>query len=129
MLTPLPKERTPKGGTWTSRSAETRLAAGQLTVESAYTRDGLVNRGGRQVEKISIKATGAFDPKTASAGEKGTFEPSEGTAYIDNVRGRLLEQSDTQNWQTESKRGDNTLITNAKITIAIKLVESDREKP
>jgi hypothetical protein len=126
-LVPLPKEPSKQGDSW-SRKADVKGPIAPMSLEHKYTYDGPADRGGRKVDKISIKQTGTVDPKSAP-GRKVTFDSGEGSAYFDRSAGRLLETSLTQTLETEEKLGKEAYTKKFKIVVTMKLVDKDKEKP
>ncbi|HKI33990.1 MAG TPA: hypothetical protein VKA46_19210 [Gemmataceae bacterium] len=124
-LLPLPKGETKKGESWRSK-CELTSPLGKVAVESKFTDEGSAERGGRRVQKVSIKETGTIDPKTVPEGEKATLGDSVGTASFDRTAGRLLERKETETLETERKLGDKTVTKKFKIVRTMKLLESEK---
>ncbi|HKI31353.1 MAG TPA: hypothetical protein VKA46_05770 [Gemmataceae bacterium] len=120
-----PKDAPKKGDSWTQK-AENTTPVGKMTFEMKYTCEGPAERGGRKVEKTSIKLSGTADPKTPG-GAKVEFKGGEGVAYFDRAAGRFLEVTATQKLDTEQKIGKTTVTKKFIITMTTKLAE--KEKP
>lgn len=128
-LLPLPEEKVKKGDSWARKTETTGTPVGKVAVEQKYVYEGPAERGGRKVEKVSMKQTMTQDPKAAPAGVKVTFDGGEGTAYFDRAAGRLLEMTVTQSLQTEAKVKDRTVTKKFKIVVTTKLAENEKQGP
>lgn len=111
----LPKQSVSPGSSWKSGKIEFKLPFGKSIVAEECTYGGTVTRGGRALEKISLKqqATLEPNPKLEFTVKLKSHEGA-GTAWLDNAVGRLLETTLLES--TEREFDLNGVAVNEKIT-------------
>jgi hypothetical protein len=125
-LLTLPKEGMRKGTSW-SEKGELPDSGGPLSVEHTYACDGTTERGGRNLQKVTITVTGAYDPTRVSDINKISFKGGTGVAYIDQTTGRLLEMSKAQSEENEITL-EKKIQWKTETVYSVKLLENAEEK-
>jgi hypothetical protein len=88
-----PKGPVTRGKTWKSETFDMDIPeAGKMKVEFGFTYDGPVTRGGRQLEKITLRPKMSLKPDPKAEGKFAMkLRESPGTLYFDNRSGHVVE--------------------------------------
>jgi hypothetical protein len=105
----LPKEAVNKGQGWHAKPFEGNVGVGRLTIQTAFTDQGLVQQGGKTLEQIAVKPTLSVEKADAKQGEKVESQ-GEGTILFDNGAGRIVATSLTLNAATSLDAGNGMTV-------------------
>lgn len=105
----LPKEAVNKGQGWHAKPFEGNVGVGRLTIQTAFTDQGLMQQGGKTLEQIAVKPTLSVEKADAKQGEKVESQ-GEGTILFDNGAGRIVATSLTLNAATSLDAGNGMTV-------------------
>jgi len=119
-LIPLLSEGAPaRGDSWSSKGEE-KVPGGKTITETRYTSDGEEERGGRQLQKVSLAVVRA---NVNESGEAVGTTNGGGAAYLDTAAGHLMESSLTHTRVQQIDGPEMKVIRKVTETITLKLAE------
>ena len=117
----MPKEAITKGQAWKKKN-DVKLPFGTIQSILNYTYEGLTESGGQKLEKISLTPSASIiaDPNAPFV-LKINRQKGNGTALFDNVAGRFVEMSLSQEMDMTMEVMDMTVMQNLVQTVSVKL--------
>jgi hypothetical protein len=121
IIVPLPKEEISKGKSWTQKSDQ-KSSIGRVVGEAKYTYDGVVEKGGKKLDKLLVKPDVKIEPSdNAQIKLKVKNGSGKGAALFDNQAGRIAEASSETTMQMEIEAGGQTIDANTTQTITLRM--------
>lgn len=116
----LPKEEVAKGKSWHNKT-EAKMPFGIMKVDYTFTYAGTADKGGTELQKITISPTVALEPKDdAPFTLKLKSSKGEGSAYFDNEAGCMAEMHMAQVMEMNVVAQGQTIEQTMKTTTTLK---------
>jgi hypothetical protein len=105
----LPKDAVTQGKSWTEKLNQ-KMPFGKITGETKYTYEGTVDKGGKQLAKISVQPDLKIDADpNAPLQIKIKGGKGKGYTYFDNQAGRIVESNNETTMEMEIEIGGMTI--------------------